>query len=245
MQIIPVIDIRNSIAVRAVAGERSRYAPLKVRLIDNADPAQVLKSLLRDFGFSICYIADLDAIERQQLNRCSIAEMVRTGVALIVDAGAATVEAIEALLETGVRQVVLSSESMHDLTQLAAFAKRFDPASLIFSIDLRHGELLVRDASWHGNSPLDLVRFVIACGIRELIVLDLAAVGTGLGIPTLQLCQDIRRLSPDVRIISGGGVDSVASVADAALAGLDGLLIASALHDGRLTADDLAAYLSR
>ena len=86
---------------------------------------------------------------------------------------------------------------------------------------------------------------MIACGIRELIVLDLAAVGTGLGIPTLQLCQDIRRLSPDVRIISGGGVDSASCVAGAARAGLDGLLIASALHDGRLTSDDLAAYLSR
>ena len=245
VQIIPVIDIRNGIAVRAVAGQRSRYGPLQGRLTNTAEPAEVLTALRRNFGFSLCYIADLDAIERQQINRCTIAEMACTGVPLIVDAGATTVEQIEALLEIGVRQVVLSSESMHDLTQLAAMAKRFDPVSLIFSIDLRHGELLVRDPGWHGNSPLDLVRYVIACGIRELIVLDLAAVGTGLGIPTLQWCQDIRRLSPDVRIISGGGVDSVSCVAGAARAGLDGLLIASALHDGRLTSDDLAAYLSR
>lgn len=245
VQIIPVIDIRNGIAVRAVAGERSRYAPLEGRLTDNTDPAEVMAALRRDFGFSLCYIADLDAIERQQINRCTIEKMALTGVALMVDAGATTVEQIEALLDIGVRQVVLSSESMQDLTQVEVMVKPFDSASLIFSIDLKHGELLVSDPAWQGNSPLNLARFVIERGMEHLIVLDLAAVGTGLGIPTLQLCQDIRRISRDIRIISGGGVDSAASVADAAQAGLDGLLVASALHDGRLTVDDLAAYLHR
>ena len=244
MQIIPVIDIRNGIVVRAVAGERNRYGPLTGRLTDSAEPAEVLKALRRDFGFSLCYIADLDAIEQQRLNRCTIAEMVRTGVALIVDAGATTVEQIEALFEIGVRQVVVASESMHDLTQLDALVKHIDSASLIFSIDLKLGELLVRDPAWHGKSPLDLARFVIERGICQLIVLDLAAVGTGYGVPTLQLCRDIRRISPDIKIISGGGVDSAACVTAAAQADVDGLLIASALHDGRLTAVDLAAYLN-
>ncbi len=244
MQIIPVIDIRNGVVVRAVAGDRSRYRAIESLLTSSAEPAAILKALDKHFQSDVCYVADLDAIERQQqLNRCTIAEMVRTGVALILDAGAATVEQIEALLEIGVRQVVLSSESMHDLTQVEAMIRSFGSASLIFSLDLKHGKLLVDDPAWQGKSPLDLVRFVIERGIRQLIVLDLAAVGTGLGIPTLQLCQDIRRMSPDIRIISGGGVDSAACVADAAQAGLDGLLIASALHDGRLTADDLAEYL--
>ena len=243
MQIIPVIDIRNGTAVRAVAGERSQYRAIDSLWTTSAEPAEVLNALERHFQCHVCYVADLDAIERQPLNHGTIAEMVRIGVALIVDAGATAVEQIEALLETGVRQVVLSSESMHDLTQVEAMIRSFGSASLIFSLDLKHGKLLVNDPAWQGKSPLDLVRFVIERGIRELIVLDLAAVGTGLGIPTLLLCQDIRRMSPDIRIISGGGVDSAACVADAAQAGLDGLLIASALHDGRLTADDLAEYL--
>lgn len=245
MQIIPVIDIRNGVAVRAVAGDRARYRAIESLLTNSTEPAEVLKTLDRHFPCEVCYVADLDAIERQQLNRCTIAEMIRTGVALIVDAGAETFEQIEALLEIGVRQVVLASESLHDLSQLKTLVTQIDSASLIFSIDLRHGELLVCDPAWQGKSPLDLVRFVIERGLRQLIVLDLAAVGTGHGVPTLQLCQDIRRISPDLRIISGGGVDSVASVADAAEAGVDGLLIASALHDGRLTAEDLAAYVHR
>lgn len=245
MQIIPVIDIRNGIAVRAVAGDRARYRAIDSLLTNSAEPAEVLQALDVHLQCAVCYVADLDAIERQQPNRCTIAEMVRTGVALIVDAGATTVEQVEAMLDIGVRQVVLASESMHDLRQLDAQVTQFDSGSLIFGVDLKHGELLVRDPVWHGKSPLDLARFVIERGIRQLIVLDLAAVGIGHGVPTLQLCQDIRRITPDIRIISGGGVDSAQCVAEAAQAGLDGLLIASALHDGRLTARDLTAYVHR
>ena len=240
MQIIPVIDIRNGIAVRAVAGDRSRYRAIESLLTNSAEPTEVLKALVKHFQCVFCYAADLDAIEGRPLNRCTIAEMARTGVSLIVDAGATTAEQIESLIEIGVHQIVLSSESIKDMTQFEPLIRPFNSASLIFSIDLKHGQLLVKDSAWQGSLPIDLATFVIQQGIRQLIVLDLAAVGTGRGVPTLQLCRDIRRLSQDLKIISGGGVTSKTCVTEAAQAGLDGLLIASALHDGRLMADDLS-----
>ena len=49
---------------------------------------------------------------------------------------------------------------------------------------------------------------------------------------------------PHLQIISGGGVHSRTCLVTAQAAGLDGLLIASALHDGRLTPDDLTAVRS-
>lgn len=239
MQIIPVIDIRNGVAVRAVAGNRGLYRPVESQLTDSAEPAIVLMALQNTFGCMTCYVADLDAIERQHLNRCTIAEIARTGVSLIVDAGATSVEQVEALFEIGVDRVVLSSESLNDSTQLESMIEPFDPASLIFSIDLKCGELLVNDRAWKGRPPLELVRFVFDIGIRQFIVLDLAAVGTGRGVPTLELCQQIKSVLPDITMISGGGVASAQCVAQAARAGLDGLLIASALHDGRLTKENL------
>ena len=90
MQIIPVIDISNGMAVRAVAGERKHYRAIQSRLTESVEPAEVMRAIQERLQCPVCYVADLDAIERQQLNRCTIAEMVRTGVALIVDAGAET-----------------------------------------------------------------------------------------------------------------------------------------------------------
>jgi phosphoribosylformimino-5-aminoimidazole carboxamide ribotide isomerase len=242
MQIVPVVDIRNGVAVRAVAGNRGLYQPVKSQLADSAEPAIVLTALQKTFRCRTCYVADLDAIERQQLNCGTIAEMVRTGVSLIMDGGVTTVEQIEGLFELGVDRVVLSSESINDLTQLESMIEPFEPASLIFSIDLKNRNLLVSDPCWDGKPPIEMARFVFELGLRQLIVLDLAAVGTGNGVPTLELCQQIKSLSSEITIISGGGVASGQCVAQAARAGLDGLLIASALHDGRLTKEDLAAY---
>jgi phosphoribosylformimino-5-aminoimidazole carboxamide ribotide isomerase len=235
MNIIPVIDIRNGVAVHAIAGERNAYRAIESQLTSSTQPVEVLKTLKANFGCGVFYVADLDAIEGRACNHDSIVQLALTGVSLIVDAGVTSIRAAEDLLAIGVSKVALPSESLRDLRTLKTLLNHLDSDKLVFSIDLKRGELLVNDPLWQGRSPLDLARFVIDQGLRQLIVLDLAAVGTGNGIPTLQLCRDIKHIAPEANIISGGGVDSLACVQSAADAGLDGLLIASALHDGRLT----------
>jgi phosphoribosylformimino-5-aminoimidazole carboxamide ribotide isomerase len=239
MRIIPVIDIRNSIAVRAVAGERGQYRPLATHLTESTEPAEVLKALQNEFGCGVCYVADLDGIEGRPLNRCTLAEMVRTGVHLIVDSGVQSASEAEELLDLGIAQVVVASESLPEMDRLPDFLQTAGHQSIIFSMDLKHGVLRSADPSWKDRVPIDLVRKVVEHGISQIIVLDLAAVGTGSGIPTLDLCCVIKQQWSDLKVISGGGVCSPACLESARQAGLDGLLIASALHDGRLKADDV------
>jgi len=90
--------------------------------------------------------------------------------------------------------------------------------------------------------PVDLAVRVLACGVRSLIVLDLAGVGEGRGVPTLELCRGVRAKSPEVEIITGGGVRNAGDLEALEAAGVDGVLIASALHDGSLTPDDCARW---
>ena len=244
MQIIPVIDIRNGIAVRAVAGERSQYRPLESRLTVSTEPAEVLKALQREFGFTHCYVADLDAIDRGMscdrpgrptyTSRCALAEMVRTGTKLILDAGVRSVEDARELLDLGIDQVVFSSESLPDVSSLPALLEGSCSDSFTFSIDLKHGRLIAADGAWCHRDPIELIATVVGAGIQQIMILDLAAVGTGMGIPTLQLCREVKRLWPDLSVISGGGVRSSSCLLDAEHAGIDRLLIASALHDGRI-----------
>jgi phosphoribosylformimino-5-aminoimidazole carboxamide ribotide isomerase len=244
MQIIPVIDIRNGVAVRAVAGDRGRYQPVSSRLTDSIEPAEVLRALRREFLCDVCYVADLDGIERGSPNRCVLAEMARTGVQLIVDAGVVALEDAHELQECGASQIVLASESLPRLDQLRSFAELLGSKSLVFSVDLKHGQLRLADPQYSCTNPEELIARVVEAGIEQIIVLDLAAVGTGTGIPTLSLCQQAKRRWPHLRIISGGGADSRTCILKAQAAGLDGLLIASALHDGRLTTEDIAAVHS-
>jgi phosphoribosylformimino-5-aminoimidazole carboxamide ribotide isomerase len=239
MQIIPVIDIRNGMAVRAVAGSRAQYRPLVSRLTTSTEPAEVLKALQNEFGCGQCYVADLDGIEGRNVNRCTLAEMARTGVRLMLDAGIESVDEAEQLLDLGIAQIIVSSESLPEISCLPSFLEVCGRPSVVFSMDLKHGQLMSVDPSIKDLSLLELVSKVVRHGITQIVVLDLAAVGTGTGIPTLKLCSEIRQRWPELTVISGGGVTSRNCLESARQAGLDGLLIASALHDGRLNAEIL------
>ena len=71
-------------------------------------------------------------------------------------------------------------------------------------------------------------------GVRALIVLDLARVGTGTGTGTEPLLRAIRDEFPGVDLIAGGGVRTWADVDRLSEAGASGVLVASAIHDGTL-----------
>jgi phosphoribosylformimino-5-aminoimidazole carboxamide ribotide isomerase len=67
-----------------------------------------------------------------------------------------------------------------------------------------------------------------------VIVLDLAQVGGGSGIATVDLCRDLLARFGDLRVITGGGVRDVSDVMRLLEAGIDAVLVASSLHDGRI-----------
>ena len=100
---------------------------------------------------------------------------------------------------------------------------------VVFSLDLQHG-IPLGSPDW-GPDPAEIAAEVIRCGVAQLIVLDLAGVGTGTGVPTIPLCRTLRaRHGPDVQIITGGGVRDQADLNELEGAGVDGVLVASILH---------------
>ena len=60
--------------------------------------------------------------------------------------------------------------------------------------------------------------------------------------PTVPLCRQLRAECRDVEIITGGGVRHAGDLAELAAVGVDGVLVASALHDGALSAVDLRHF---
>ena len=63
LDIIPVIDLRHGLVVRAVMGRRELYRPIETPLSRTADAEDVVLGLLALHHFKALYIADLDAIE--------------------------------------------------------------------------------------------------------------------------------------------------------------------------------------
>ena len=241
MRIIPVLDLLNGVVVQAIAGRRSDYQPIRSCLTDSVDPVVVLRRLATVCQSKSAYVADLDAIMRRHPNRCTLAELSRLDLRLIVDAGVQSAADAQNLFDLGVSSVVLATESLPGPALAQQIVDRFGADRLIVSVDLRDGTLLAPHSAWTRSCPVDVVRECAAMGFHRWIILDLASVGTGDGLPTLSVCRQVRSLRPSDEIITGGGVRTAADLHQPAEIGVDGLLVASVLHGQQISASDIAA----
>ncbi|MBX9788644.1 MAG: hypothetical protein K2Y37_06985 [Pirellulales bacterium] len=246
MRVIPVIDLKAGQVVHGIAGRRVEYLPIRSSLVAGADPAAIARALLDLLGRDTLYIADLDAIAGAEPAWTIYERLADQGARLWIDAGIDSTQRLEALLAWGQRSgaiegIIVGLESLPALAQLTPWLELAGPERLVFSLDLHAGAPLSRAPEFAGRSGEQIARSAIALGVRRLIVLDLARVGTGGGAGTEALCRTLRDAHRDLELTAGGGVRGMADLRALAEAGCNTGLVASALHDGRLTRDDLQA----
>ncbi len=240
MDIIPVLDLLHGHVVRGVAGRRDTYAPLQSRLARSAQPLDVARGLREAFDLHRLYVADLDAIMHDTPHWSIIESLVSDGFDLLIDAGLREPARALQLIERGAVQVVAALETLPHREALADITHAVGAERVVFSLDLMDGQPMGDLAAWKASTHLSIVDAALTTGVSSLIVLDLAGVGVGRGVPTLDLCRELIRHSNQLRVITGGGVRDQTDLKHAAEAGIDGLLIASALHDGSITPAELA-----
>ncbi len=244
--VLPVLDLLGSVVVRGVAGRRDEYLPLRSQLTSFTVPLEVARALRREFGFERLYVADLDGIVHHRPNWDVVRQLVEDGFRLLVDGGVETVVDVQQWRSLGC-EVVIGLESSRAPSHLAELSAACE--TVTFSLDLQNGEpMLAESASGWSRDPREIVRQAVDCGVSRLIVLDLADVGMGSGARTGLLCQSILAEFPHVRLTCGGGVRGVEDLIGWRASGVQQVLVASALHDGRLTAADVrsgAAITSR
>ena len=238
MRIIPVIDILGSIVVRGVAGQRDQYRPVESCLTGSVKPLDVANAFRDTFGLSTLYIADLDAILKAEPNFGIYQELKDAGFDLLVDAGLRNMFDAEATLMTGATQVIAGLETWPSLATLEMLLQKVGSERVIFSLDLKSGRPIRRFGDVLNDDPIEIGCTAIECGVQELIVLDLAAVGIASGPTTLTICEGLRDFAPKLRLITGGGVRSIDDLATLNTVGVNGALVASALHDGSIQPGD-------
>jgi phosphoribosylformimino-5-aminoimidazole carboxamide ribotide isomerase len=250
MQIIPVLDLKGGVVVRGVAGRRDEYRPIESRLCEGSAVGDVARALRQTFACNTCYLADLDAIAGGEPSLLLYDEVVATGMCVWLDAGTGTLAAARRVARyftdrNVAGRVVVGLESVADEAALRSIVEAVGTPCVVFSLDLKQGLPLTDSPGWAGRTPVPIAAAAIAAGIGSLIVLDLAGVGVGQGVPTLDLCRRLRAEHPDLEIVTGGGVRGIADLEAIRDAGCDGTLVASALHDGRISPEDLKAWSER
>lgn len=232
VQVIPVLDLLGGVVVHGVAGQRDQYRPIRSGLTDSSEPLAVARAIRDRFGLNSLYVADLDGIvsgaPRVDLHQ----SLVKDGFRLMIDAGARTPADVRRILELG-GDAVLGLESWRDPNDLDELQAELAAGRAIFSLDLKHGRAQC-GPNWPDSDPLAIVGVVATKGLTRMIVLDVAAVGTGRGVPTLPLCRELAARFPQLRLITGGGIRTSDDLHALEAEPIHGVLIATALHNGSL-----------
>jgi HisA/HisF family protein len=233
MKVIPVIDLKGGVVVHARRGQRAAYAPLQSPLVEGCDPVTVARALTTVCRTETLYIADLDAIARSNDTDETTLRALTAVSDPWVDAGATTPERAAALARAGVTRNVIGTESITPDRPLShAFTTPQPP--VVLSVDLRDGRLISPDPKLAGRDPGAAAPLARALNVRELLVIDLARVGSGSG-PSLDAVAELANALPGVAIYAGGGVRDDTDLRALESAGAAGALVATALHEGRLT----------
>ena len=231
MEVIPVLDLMGGSIVRARMGKREGYRPIATPLSPGSDPLGVARGILRVSSFERFYLADLDAIARTGDHRAVLRRLrSELDLELWIDAGVADLAAARDWFDARVGHLVLGSESQTDVGLVRRLAG--DPRvvlSLDFSGDAFLGPpaLLGEPDAWPDR----------------VIVMTLARVGSGAG-PDLARIAAIRAVAEGKKLYAAGGIRGVGDLADLARAGVAGALVASCLHDGTLSGQEIAALRS-
>jgi len=221
VRVVGVIDLKAGAAVHAVRGERERYRPV-------GDPLSLARTFRDALGLEELYVADLDAIGGGGAQDAIIAELAR-GARVMVDAGVSEPERARALLGLGAHRVVVGTETLTDADALERLLG--EPGAVVLSVDLRDGRPLSRDPRLAGLPAREAVARLARAGLREVIVLDLARVGSGMG-PDVRLIAELHAAFPGLELLAGGGVRDAGDLRALADAGAAGALVATALHRG-------------
>ncbi len=247
MRVIPVIDLLNGQVVHAVRGEREHYHPIKSMLCDTSDPFAIARAFRDRLGLSDIYIADLNSIQTSgRINHREVIAALARGekIDVILDAGVSDVNNANAWLDLGVRQIIVGSETLHSWDALHDLPAGIDQSCLIFSLDFCAGNILSPCSVLAAMSPLKVLEYLQSAGWQEVILLDLKQVGSGEGIERT-VAVEARAHFPGLNLLVGGGIAGPEELFELESLGIAGVLAATALHNGEISAEHISALKLR
>ncbi len=254
--IVPVLDLMIGQIVLAEGGNRDQYLPVDTKLTRSSKPPDVAKAMFQQTGCDWVYLADIDSFSGAAPAWHVYGQLLEAGFGIWVDANWLKDDRFREIDDRmpvlDRLRLIVSSETMTDASQFSVFGELIAMGVRpIFSLDLKGSDVIAGAPAIGQQSPLDLVGQAYEAGARDLIVLNLSMVGTmqcdidRTQAETMELIEQIVALHPDFCVTSGGGI-AAAQDAQAWLdAGCDHVLAASAIHQCRITPDDVAQLLPR
>jgi phosphoribosylformimino-5-aminoimidazole carboxamide ribotide isomerase len=230
----PAVDIRGGRAVRLAGGDFDRET------VYDADPLDAALRWVSE-GARALHVVDLDGARAGAPANLDHIARISDAVEVPVEVGGGLrdPDAVKLVLAAGADRAILGTAALRDPAFAQAMVSAHGAERIVVSVDVRGGR--VAAAGWTEQTDITgaaalaalrergVTRFVFSCIERDGMLAgpDLAA-----------LCAACGVVGPGDEIVYSGGVSSVEDLAElraAALMPLRGVIVGTALFEGRIT----------
>lgn len=234
MEIWPAIDLRGGKCVRLRQGDYGQET------VFGDDPAAMARHWVEQ-GAKRLHLVDLDgARDGRPANLPSVRSIVAAvDVPCELGGGIRNEESIRALLDLGLRRLVVGTSALRDPDWFRRMCRKF-PKQLALGIDARGGQAAVEGwQSVSDVSAVDLARRFAGEPLAALIYTDISTDGmmAGPNVPEMAAM----RAAVEWPVVASGGVTTRDDVARLAAVPVDGCIVGRALYEGTLTLSEALA----
>ena len=232
-RVIPVLDIKDSIAVHAKKGERAKYQPINLKLIRSTNPIEIVEYLRSECKFEEFYLADLDSITKYKPNFEILFEILDIpNIKVMIDPGIRNKGDLLKFSEFRLNKLILGLETIESIDVIKESLEIFGNRKIIVSIDMYKEKIISNVRLLRAQNPIQVVKEIEDIGIKEVILLDLFRVGQKIGgIPPLY--SEIQN-NFNGNLLIGGGIKNYDDLLRYKDREFSGVLIATALYDGSI-----------
>jgi len=235
--VVPAVDIKDGRCVRLREGRADQTT------VFSDDPVAMARRWA-ELGAERLHVVDLDGAfgAPRQVSLVAAVVAAVAPVPVEVGGGLRDLAAVDAVLETGARWVVVGTRAALDPAFLRTVC-RAHPGRVIVAADARGARVAVKGWSELIDlTVIDLARRAAEAGATALLYTDVSRDGTGEG-PNVDDTAALARAA-DLPVLASGGVASLDDLRRlAAIPGVVGTIVGRALYVGALDLREASAAL--
>lgn len=236
MVIIPAIDIIDGKAVRLYQGDYNKKDNMQGEVLD------IAKSF-KEAGAKLIHLVDLDgAKEGKLVNKDLILKVVNDlNIDVEVGGGIRTFEDIKALIDGGVKRVILGTVAIENKDLLRKVVEEFKE-KIAVAIDFKDG--FIHTKGWLNKSEIyykDLIKELEVIGVKNIIVTDITKDGTLLG-PNIEIMKELSEFT-SIDITSSGGIKNLENIIELNKLNIYGCIVGKAIYSKDVNLKEAISYI--
>jgi len=243
MIVIPAIDMKDGSCVRLYQGEFDRQTEY------SKDPADVARNFER-MGLSHLHMVDLDGAQSGEQKHRELVRKIASQTQFKIQLGGGIRDArtVSAWLAAGVTRCVVGSLAVTEPDIVKNWLSEFGTDKIVLALDVRLGEgdsPMLSTHGWTRPSATSLWQCVddyVSVGLKNVLCTDISRDGAMSG-PNIGLYREFIERYPHIDLQASGGVRDVNDLAALRSAGAAAAITGRALLDGRITKEEISAFL--